>query len=144
MKRSKAVSLGLVPMVASWFAACGSPAPTHQQLCTDPQNKVIEDRYCVEQDDRLRAQGGGSWNDQGQWQPRSSGGVVIMPYHWFYMPYRAGGYPLGYNAYYGSGNGGAAAGSYARPTGSSARVSTGRVITGGFGSTFHGSGGVGA
>ena len=23
----------------------------------------------------------------------------MMPYHWLYMPYRAGGYPLGYAAY---------------------------------------------
>jgi len=141
MKRSKAVSLGLVPMVASWFAACGSPAPTHQQLCTDQQNTVVEERYCVEQDDRLKTQsGGGSWNDQGQWQPHGGGGVVIMPYHWFYMPYRAGGYPLGYAAYDRGGSRGAAVGSYARPAASGARVSTGRVITGGFGSTFHGSG----
>jgi hypothetical protein len=142
VKRSKAVSLGLVPMVASWFTACGSPTPTHQQLCTDQQNKVIEDRYCVEQDDQLKGQGGGgSWNDQGQYQPRGGGGVVWMPYHWYYMPYRAGGYPLGYSAYDNTSRSGV--GSFARPTAAGARVSTGRVATGGFGSTFHGSGGTG-
>jgi len=55
------------------------------------------------------------------------------------MPYRAGGYPLGYAAYDRAGSG-AAVGSYARPAASGARVATGRVVTGGFGSTFHGSG----
>ena len=146
MKRSRLVSVGLVPMVASWFASCGqAPPPTHQQLCTDAQNHVVEDNQCLEQDDRLRAQGG-SWTPNGYWQPYG-GTAVPMPYHWYFMPYRLGGYPIGYDTY--TSNGGArvpvSGGSYFRPAESAgARVSTGNVVRGGFGSTFHGATGGGA
>lgn len=123
-KRSKVVSLGLVPAVAAWFASCGSQQPvrqppTHQQICADQDNRVVDDQFCVERDDRRGAN-------------RSGGG--FFPYHWYYMPYRAGGYPIGFDA------GHAAGGSLVAPTaGNGARVAAGRVVTGGFGSTATGS-----
>jgi hypothetical protein len=140
MKRSRVVSVGLVPMVASWFASCGQvPPPTHQQICTDARNQVVEDSQCVEQDDRLRAQGG-AWTPNGYWQPH--GGIAVpMPYHWYFMPYRAGGYPIGYDTYTNTGGARVPAqgGSYFRPAeGAGARVATGHVIRGGFGATWHG------
>lgn len=129
MKRSVFVSLSLVPAVAAWFTACGEtpPPPTHQQVCADQGDRIVEDRYCVEQG---RQGGGGA-----SWAP---GSPHVVPYHWYYMPYRAGGYPLGYD-----GGGG---GSYVAPVasgGNPVRVSQGRVVTGGFGSTAS-SGGIGA
>ena len=123
-RRSRVVSLGLVPAVAAWFASCGSqqpggPPPTHQKLCIDQVERVVDDQYCVDKVD----------SDS---RPRTTGSGGGVPYHWYYMPYRAGGYPIGFDA------GHAASGSVTAP-GSGARVAAGRVVTGGFGSTATGS-----
>jgi len=114
MKRSRAVTLSLVPAVASWFASCGHPQPpTYQQVCADQNDWVVDDAQCS---DVNRA--------------RYSGGY--FPYHYYYLPYRSGGYPIGFAA---------VGGSSVAPQGA-ARVSMGRVVTGGFGSTAH-AGGIG-
>lgn len=115
MKRSRSVALGLLPAVASWFAACGSPAPpTHQQLCADRSNQIVDDQLCA---DEATA-------------PRPAGYAPF--YHYYWMPYRAGGYALG----------ALASGGSAVAPGRGSRVGQGRVVTGGFGSTAH-AGGVG-
>jgi hypothetical protein len=107
------VTLGLVPVVASWFAGCGSnaartaeaPEPTHQQVCVDQQQRVLDDDECR--------------------QPRRSGGAGVAPF-WLFMPFRAGGYPLGSPL---------SGGTVARPDGPGVRVAEGRVVRGVFGSS---------
>lgn len=112
--RSRTVALTLVPMVASWFAACGgSPRPTHQLVCADGSNRIVDDERCREEERR----------------PATRGSYAPYLYHRYYMPYRAGGYPLGAPVV------GATA---TAPAG--ARVSVGRVVSGGFGATAHGAG----
>jgi hypothetical protein len=113
MKRSKAVVLTLIPAVAAWFASCSRqpPLPTHQQICADQDNRIVDDDYCS---DRRR----GAYVDGRSY-----------PHHWYWMPYRAGGYPIGMPM---------SGGSYVAPSGSGVRVGTGHVVTGGFGSTGNG------
>jgi hypothetical protein len=110
--------------------SCHDPTPTHQQLCVDAEDKVVEDAYCppVEKNDR-----------EGPQPPVTHGGGFV-PYYWYYMPYRAGGYPVGFDARTVPG------GSRVAPLSSNGRsvsVAKGRVVTGGFGSTYHGGKGVG-
>jgi hypothetical protein len=73
IKRSRAVTLGLVPAMASWFAAC-TATPSHQQLCTDQSGRVVDDDRCDE--------------------PRDQSGSVPL-YRYYYAPYRAAGYAIG-------------------------------------------------
>lgn len=113
MKASKQVSLGLVPIIAAFLADCGRSTPTHQQVCADGQNRVVDDQRCVDDD----------WN-----RTHQSGYVPL--YHYYYMPYRGAGYAIGQML---------SGGSYARPGGGS-RVATGSVVRGGFG-TFGSAGG---
>ena len=97
--------------MASWFIACRPSTPAYQQLCTDQQNRVVDDQRC---DDERRA------------SPQA--GYVPL-YRYYYAPYRAVGYAIGEIM---------SGGSYARPA--SGRVGVGRVVRGGFGSTAHGVG----
>jgi hypothetical protein len=111
VKRSSAVTLGLVPAIASWFIACRPSTPAYQQLCTDQQQRVVDDQRCEE-------------------ERRASHPYGYVPlYRYYYAPYRAVGYAMGEIMH---------AGSYARPV--SGSVGLGRVVRGGFGSTAHGIG----
>jgi hypothetical protein len=111
MKRSKVVTLTLVPAAASWFMACRAPAPAYQQLCTDQANVVVDDQRC---DDERRA-------------THRAGYVPI--YRYYYAPFRGAGYAIGELV---------SGGSIVRP--SAGGIGVGRVVRGGFGSTAHGSG----
>jgi hypothetical protein len=113
MKSSRAITLTLVPIVAAAYAGCGQAAPTHQQVCVDEATLVIDDREC--------------------WQPNRAGVVAGPGYfpHWYYVPYRSGGYPIGMPL---------SGGSLSAPS-SGARIVSGHaapVETGGFGGTWHG------
>ena len=103
MKKSRSISLGLVPLVAASFANCGDTTPTHQRVCADRQNLVVQNEQCSS-------------------LTRSS----IYPYHWYYMPYRGGGYPVG-SALSG--------GSFTAPSAPGVRIAEGNIVRGGFGST---------
>lgn len=104
MKRTSSILLGLVPVIAA-AAACGPSQYTHQRVCVDPRTQqVVNDYEC------------------------NGGTRGYVPY---YMPYRSGGYPLGYVA---------SGGSRFAPSGG--YVGTGRsasVARGGFGSIGGGS-----
>lgn len=108
MKRSAAVTLGLLPAMASWFLACGPSRPAYQQLCTDRDNRVVDDQRCDEERRAVRPSG------------------YIPFYRYYYAPYRNVGYALGELV---------SGGSSVRPT--SGGVGIGRVVRGGFGSTAH-------
>jgi hypothetical protein len=109
-KRSTAVTLGLVPAMASWFLGCTPSHPVHQQVCTDAANQVVEDQRCDE-------------------ERRASHPAGYVPlYRYYYAPYRAAGYALGEIV---------SGGSTMRP--SSGGIGLGRVVRGGFGATAHGS-----
>jgi hypothetical protein len=113
VRKSRAVTLGLVPVVASWFAGCGSGShpmaealePTHQQVCVDQNQRVLEDDECR--------------------KPARAAGSGVYPF-WLFMPYRAGGYPLG---------SGLSGGTLTRPQGPGVNVAEGRVVRGVFGSS---------
>lgn len=108
MKRSAAVTLGLLPAMASWFLGCSPSRPAYQQLCADQSNRVVDDQRC---DDERRV-------------VHPSGYVPF--YHYYYAPYRSVGYALGELV---------SGGSSVRPT--NGGVGVGRVVRGGFGSTAH-------
>jgi hypothetical protein len=114
MKRSKAVTLSLVPMVASWFAACGggssAPAPTHQRICVDQNTRVLEDFDCEP-------------------NRRRSGGFYPI---WMFAPYRGNGYPLGAAL---------TNGTVTSPAGPGVSVAQGRVVRGVFGTSARSSAG---
>lgn len=136
MKKCKSVTLGIVSAVAAaLLSACSEdPAqvsqssstvpPTHQKICVDKDNKVVEDDRCT-----------GTHVVQGTGQPTGPSGQVaqagnsaLTPFLWYYILTRPGGYPLGYQA---------AGGSYTAPAG--ARVATGRIVNrAGFGATAAG------
>jgi hypothetical protein len=98
VKRSSAVTLGLVPAMATWFIPCRPSTPAYQQLCTDQQNHVVDDQRCAD-------------------ERRASHGAGYVPlYRYYYAPDRAVGYAIGEIV-----NGG----SFARPA---ARVGVGRVV----------------
>ena len=113
VRKSRAVTLGLVPIVASWFAGCGSgsarpaeaPEPTHQQVCVDQNQRVLEDDDCRE--------------------PARAARSGVSPF-WLFMPYLAGGYPPGAAL---------SGGSLTRPQGPGVTVAEGRVVRGVFGSS---------
>jgi hypothetical protein len=113
VRKSRAVTLGLVPIMASWFAGCGSSSartaealePTHQQVCVDQDKRVLEDDACR--------------------QPARQSGAGVYPF-WLFMPYRGGGYPLG---------GVLSGGTLTRPQGPGVTVAEGRVARGVFGSS---------
>ncbi|MGI8781358.1 MAG: hypothetical protein ACR2L8_14565 [Solirubrobacteraceae bacterium] len=46
MKRSKAVNLAVVPLLAAAFSACGSSQDEEVAYCVDKDDKVVENRYC--------------------------------------------------------------------------------------------------
>jgi hypothetical protein len=106
MKGSKQVSLGLVPIIGGLLANCGPSTPTHQQVCADGQNRVVEGQRCVDDE----------WN-----RTHQSGYLPL--YHYYYMPFRMGAYNVGEVM---------SGGSYARP-GGRVSVATGPVVRGGFG-----------
>ena len=97
--------------MAASFANCGDTTPTHQRVCVDQQNLVVQNAQCAP----LRSYGGGGY-----------------PYHWYYMPYRAGGYPIGAAL---------SGGSLGAPTAPGVRIGEGNVVRGGFGSTAGSAGG---
>ena len=97
--------------MASWFIACRPSTPAYQQLCTDQQQRVVDDRRC--EDERQAA--------------HPSGYVPL--YRYYYAPYRAVGYAIGEVK---------RGGTFVRPA--SGGVGMGRVMRGGFGSTAHGIG----
>lgn len=118
MKRSKKVSLTMVPIVAAAFTACGGgqdewsdpkKAPTHQQVCVDKNKNVVDSSQC-----------GGVAAGQS-----TSSGLM-----WMFVPYMMGRMMSpGMNvSNYG--------GSYTAPSGPGVRSS---VYRGGFGSTGSGS-----
>ena len=74
MKKSRSISLGLVPLVAASFASC-EQAPTHQRVCVDQQTRVVQQDQC--------------------WASPGRGGGATSPYHWYYMPYHRGVYAIG-------------------------------------------------
>lgn len=113
MKKSKSITLTLVPVVAAAFlASCDDqPPPTHQRVCADQDNKVVEDDRCNQPQPSV------------PYTPHSHAFV----YHHYYVPYHEGGYSVGTPLH---------GGSYAPPA--AGRVAVGRsVVRGGFGSTAH-------
>lgn len=48
MKRSKAVNLAIVPLLAAAFSACGNSQEEEVAYCVDKDDKVVENRYCDE------------------------------------------------------------------------------------------------
>jgi len=106
MKKSRSISLGLVPLVAASFANCGDSTPTHQRVCADQLNRVAESEQC--------------------WSPGTGSSGGVYPYHWYYMPYRGGGYPVGTAL---------SGGSLSAPTAPGTRIAEGNIVRGGFGST---------
>jgi len=48
MKRSKAVNLAVVPLLAAAFSACGSSEKEEVAYCVDKDDKVVENRLCDE------------------------------------------------------------------------------------------------
>ena len=110
MKRSKSIALSIIPFIV---AACGGGStqeaaeaelkaakPTHQQVCTDSNRKVVDDSNC-----RTTASSGSN-----------NGGMNA--FLWYYLLFRPGGYPMGYAA---------TGGSFNRPT--NAYIAQGRVAS---------------
>jgi len=46
MKRSKAVNLAVVPLLAAAFSACGNEQKAETAYCVDKNDKVVENREC--------------------------------------------------------------------------------------------------
>jgi hypothetical protein len=46
MKRSKAVNLAVVPLLAAAFSACGDTQKAENAYCVDKNDKVVENRDC--------------------------------------------------------------------------------------------------
>lgn len=121
MKRSRTVSLTLVPIVGAFYAGC-EPAPTHQKVCVDEGQRVIVESEC-----EVKNQ-----------QPPIRPGYYP---HWYYVPYQTNGYAIGQMM---------SGGSVSPPPQASSRIVSGHQAapsspsktspaeTGGFGGTWHG------
>lgn len=46
MKRSKAVNLAVVPLLAAAFSACGTTQKEETAYCVDKNDEVVENRSC--------------------------------------------------------------------------------------------------
>jgi hypothetical protein len=46
MKRSKAVNLAVVPLLAAAFTGCGTEQKAETAYCVDKNDKIIENRNC--------------------------------------------------------------------------------------------------
>jgi hypothetical protein len=117
MKRSAMVKLGLTSAMAASLAGCAG-SRQEAQRCVDQNGRVVEEKLC----------------DNGDRERRSGGGMLFMPYRWYYG---GTGYALG----------ALAAGGHDRPAPgttpvrtSSPDFSSGGVTHGGFGATAGGEG----
>lgn len=135
MKRSHTITLGLIPVLAALLTGCSGDdnKPTHQKLCVDKEQNVVDDSKCT----------------MAERQPGQTGQSTVVHHHgggsnaflWYYMLTRPSGYPVGYHA-----TGGSYVAPAMTPSGAPANIATGRVVTpsssvtrSGFGSTSHSS-----
>jgi len=123
MRRTKRIKLRLVPVVAAMAMAsgCDTPQPSVvvDQLCVDGQTRRVEDERCKEED-----------------QQRQQSHSFVPFYHWYYITRGANtsmpNYAMG---------GVVSGGSHVAPAHSSGGSRPSSVSRGGFGGSYHGTGG---